>query len=109
MCHCLAWLGLNVKGDVVNRSDLIAEIASRQNISASTVEEVLDAFLSITTEQLQQGEQVALRSFGKFVPRVRKPVVRMNPRNQEPISVPETRSVGFVPSTKLKERLNTGD
>jgi DNA-binding protein HU-beta len=93
----------------MNRSDLIAEIAERQNLPATTVEEVLDAFTSLTLETLQQGEQVAIRSFGKFVPRVRKAVTRMNPRTQEPISVPETRSVGFVPSLKLKERLNSGD
>lgn len=93
----------------MNRSDLIAEVAGRQNLPATTVEEVLDSITSIITERLQQGEQVAIRTFGKFEPRTRKPVIRMNPRNQEPISVPETHTVGFVPSRKLKDRLNSGE
>lgn len=70
------------------------------------VDTVVDDVLEVIGMSLSAGEQVNLRGFGRFDPRDRKPVVRLNPATQEPIQVPAKRSVGFVPSQILKDRLN---
>ena len=90
----------------LNRLALVTRIAEREGVPAVLVDQMLGALMTEIGESLAAGEPVALRSFGKFEPRTRKPVVRLNPATGVPISVPETRSVGFLPSKNLKQRLN---
>ena len=44
--------------------------------------------------------------FGTFTVRVRNARTGLNPRTGEPLALPESKTVHFRPSQKLKERLN---
>lgn len=90
----------------MNRGDVVRHIADREEMPASVVDQVLASFFDTVGESLAAGHDITIRRFGKFEPRLRRAVVRKNPKTGEPISVPEKTSVGFVPSHNLKARLN---
>lgn len=90
----------------MNRGEIVKAVSDAQEIPVTLVDEVLGAFFDQVVWSLAQGETVSIRRFGKFEPRKRRAVVRLNPKTKIPISVPAKTSVGFVPSSNLKARLN---
>jgi nucleoid DNA-binding protein len=90
----------------VNRTDVVRAVSNQTNLPVGQVETVVGALLDVIGLSLACGEEVNLRTFGKFEPRNRKPVVRRNPKTGVEHHVPEKVSVGFVPSPNLKDRLN---
>ena len=90
----------------MNRSDIVRAVARREKIPIGTVDRIIDGFLDVVGLSLSCGEEVNLRTFGKFEPRQRAAVVRKNPKTGIEHEVPEKTSVGFIPSPVLKDRLN---
>lgn len=91
----------------MNRSDVVQAIADREGMPAVVVDQILGSFMEVVTNSLAIGHPVNIRTFGKFEPRYRKPVTRLNPLTREPIDVPATTSVAFVPSKNLKANINS--
>lgn len=89
----------------MNKTDMVKALTNKGVADASTT---LDAMLDLITLGLACGEDIVLRNFGKFQPRTRPPVTRHNPRTGIKVSIPERQSVAFVPSPRLKDRLNGG-
>lgn len=90
----------------MNRTELIKVIAKQKNLPFDVVEDLVLATLDAIAEALDSGEPVALRGFGRFVPRLRRAVKRHNPSNGGIIDVPASVTVGFQPSKKLKQHLS---
>lgn len=90
----------------MNRGEIVKAVADTQDIPATLVDEVLGAFFDHVAVTLASGDNVSIRRFGKFEPRKRRAVTRLNPKTKIPIDVPAKVSVGFVPSSNLKQRLN---
>lgn len=93
----------------MNLTDITKGIAHQQKLPVATVHKVLTGFVDLVGLSLSAGDEVTLRTFGKFEPRDRKAVTRRNPKTGDPIDVPAKTSVGFVPSPNLKARLNQSD
>lgn len=91
----------------MNRGDLVRKVSSDTDLPIVTVDRVVDSLLTEISTCLVDGETVALRGFGRFEPRRRRAVTRLNPTTREPIAVPAMISVGFVPSSVLKTALNS--
>lgn len=90
----------------MNRSELIARMASRLSRKPETIEEVLDELADTVAMCVERGENVNIRRFGKFEARPKKPVVRLNPKTGEEIHVPAKMGIGFVASQLFKDRIN---
>jgi nucleoid DNA-binding protein len=90
----------------VNRGEVVKAIADAKQMPATLVDEVLSSFFDQVAVTLAAGDDVTIRRFGKFEPRQRRAVTRLNPKTKIPIDVPAKTSVGFVPSSNLKHRLN---
>lgn len=90
----------------VNRSDLVGRVAESTDLPPVVVDQALAGLMDAIAVALASGEAINIRTFGKFEPRQRRPVVRLNPLTREPIAVPAQISVGFVPSKNLKAKLN---
>lgn len=93
----------------MNRSNLIKAVADAEQLPVAEVQRVLDALLKTVANSLAEGQDVSLWKFGRFKPRHRGPVVRKNPRTGVAHSVPAKVSIGFVPSEKLRARVNGSD
>lgn len=90
----------------VNRSDLVGRVAESTDLPPVVVDQALAGLMEGIAQALADGDAVNIRTFGKFEPRKRRPVTRLNPATREPIDVPAQISVGFVPSKNLKAKLN---
>lgn len=93
----------------VNRAEFIRNVAELTGQSACAIDEALTAMIDVIASAMHRGESVNLRTFGKFEPRHRAPVVRVHPTTGEQINVPAKTAVAFVPSDVLKERANGHD
>lgn len=90
----------------MNRSDIVKSVARKAKITNAEADKAITALLEVIALSLACGEDVNLRTFGKFEPRLRNAVVRRNPKTGVEHKVPAKITVGFIPSPNLKDRLN---
>ena len=91
----------------MTRSELISQItASRHDLTAIQVEDIVCRIFDSITKNLSQGGRVELRGFGTFTIRKRGPRQARNPRTGESVMV-DGKSVPFFKTGKdLRERVN---
>ena len=91
----------------MNKSELIASIAEKSNLSRKDAENALNGFLDTIEEALSGGEKVQLVGFGTFEVRDRKAREGRNPRNpEEVIKIPASKAPVFRAGKALKESVN---
>jgi len=90
----------------MNRSDLIQVAVDATGIANPKVEEILDTILATIQLSLACGESVTIPNFGRFVPRQRQEVVRVNPKTREEVKVPSKKAVAFLAAPAFKNRMN---
>lgn len=91
----------------MNRSDLIAALASRfpklmAKDAEITVKEILDAI----GQSLVRGDRVEIRGFGSFGLNYRPPRIGRNPKTGQSVSVPEKRVPHFKAGLEMRERVD---
>jgi DNA-binding protein HU-beta len=91
---------------MMNKSDLILQIALGADISQEKAEGVLDVFLRIIQVQLEAGESVQMVGFGTFTAQERTARMGRNPKTGEQIQIGASRSVKFSAGKAFKEELN---
>ena len=89
----------------MNKTELIAAVATRSGLSKKDAETAVCAALEIMSAQLIQGETVQLAGFGSFEVKVREARVGRNPRTKEAIEIPASKAPVFKPSKNLKEAI----
>lgn len=91
----------------MNKSELIASMAEKSNLTKKDAEQALNGFLSSVEEALENGDKVQLVGFGTFEVRERKAREGRNPRNpQEVIKIPASKAPVFRAGKALKETVN---
>ncbi|MDO5716932.1 MAG: HU family DNA-binding protein [Tissierellia bacterium] len=91
----------------MNKSELIAAIAEKSELTKKDSERALNAFLEAVNETLVKGEKVQLVGFGTFEVRQRKAREGRNPRNpEEVIKIPASKAPVFKAGKALKEMVN---
>ena len=91
---------------VVNKSDVIQDVAGAAGVSRQDVEKVVDAFFDTVRVAVGKGDRVAWPSFGSFSASERQARTGRNPRTGEAVAIPASRAVKFSASTALKAALN---
>jgi len=87
----------------VNKSDLIAKVASASNLTKIDAERAIDATFRSITQSLKKGEEVRLIGFGTFIVTNRPATDGRNPRTGAAIRIPATRLPKFRAGKQLKE------
>lgn len=87
----------------MNKPDLIAAAAEKSGVSKKDTERVLNAAIDTIVATLSKGEKVQLSGFGIFEAKEREARVGRNPRTNETIQIPATRTPTFKPSKALKD------
>ena len=91
----------------MNKSDLVAKIASKSGLTKVDSTKALDALLETVKDALVDGEKVQLVGFGTFEVRERKAREGRNPRNpEEKIHIPASKAPVFKAGKTLKEAVN---
>lgn len=89
------------KGDVIN------EIAEQAGISKKEAAAAFDAFVKHISETCQRGDRCAIPGLGSFAVSQRKAREGRNPRTNEKITIPASKSVRFKAGKDLREAVNT--
>lgn len=91
----------------MNKSELIASIAEKSELTKKDAEAALNAFMQTIEETLIKEEKVQLVGFGTFEARHRKARDGRNPRNpEEVIKIPASIAPVFKAGKSLKEAVN---
>ena len=90
----------------MTKSDLVAQIAARANLSKAAAERSLNAMLRAMQEALGSDDKITLTGFGTFSVEERKERQGRNPRTGEAITIEASRGVRFRPGKILKDTVN---
>ena len=89
----------------MNKAELINAIAVEAELTKAVSKKVLDAFMKVTSEALQQGERVALVGFGSFSVVKRNSRTGRNPQTGNEIQIAAKNVVKFAPGAELKSKV----
>lgn len=87
----------------MNKTELIAAVAERSELSKKDAEAAITAAIDVITEALRQGEKVQLVGFGSFEVKKRAARVGRNPKTKEPIEIPASTVPVFKAGKVLKD------
>jgi DNA-binding protein HU-beta len=94
------------EGEVVNKAQLIDELAHSFDGNRRAAQNALEAVLSTITRQVAKGEQVAITGFGKFERRVRPAGTARNPQTGAVVKTKKKLVPKFTPGAELKAVVN---
>ena len=90
----------------MNKTELVAAIAEKAELSKKDSEKALTAFVEVVTEELQKGEKVQLVGFGTFEVSKRAAREGRNPQSGETMSIPASIAPKFKAGKALKDLVN---
>ncbi|MBT3816933.1 MAG: HU family DNA-binding protein [Candidatus Magasanikbacteria bacterium] len=90
----------------MNKASLAQTIAGRVGVTKKESEDMVNTFVRIVMEQLQQGETVNIAGFGQFSAKTRAGRIGVNPQNPtEKITIPPVTVPKFKAGKALKDAL----
>ena len=90
----------------MNKTELVAAIAEKSELSKKDAEKALKAFTEVVTEELKAGNKIQLVGFGTFEVAKREAREGRNPQTGETMSIPASLSPKFKAGRALKDEIN---
>ena len=90
----------------MNKTELIAAVAEKAEISKKNAEKAIKAFTDVVTDELVKGEKVQLVGFGTFEVSERAEREGRNPKTREPMTIAASKSPKFKAGKALKDMVN---
>ena len=90
----------------MNKTEFIAAVAEKAEISKKDSEKALKAFVDVVAEQLKAGDKVQLVGFGTFEVSERAAREGRNPHTGEPMPIAASKAPKFKAGKALKDALN---
>lgn len=90
----------------MNKTELVAAIAEKTELSKKEAEKALKAFTDVISEELAKGEKIQLVGFGTFEVSERAAREGRNPMTGETIHIAATKTPKFKPGKALKDQVN---
>ena len=87
----------------MNKTELIAAVAEKANLSKKDAEAAITATVDAITEALAQQEKVQLVGFGSFEVKARAERVGRNPKTKQTIQIPASKAPVFKAGKALKD------
>ena len=87
----------------MNKTELIASVAQKSDL---TKKDAVKAVFEAVSETLKKGDKVQIIGFGTFEVRARKAREGRNPRNNEVIKIPASKTPAFKAGKQLKDLVN---
>ena len=87
----------------MNKTELIAAVAEKAEISKKDAEKAVKAFTDAVAEELAKGGKVQLVGFGNFEVSERQ---GRNPRTGETMTIAASKTPKFKPGKALKDEIN---
>ena len=90
----------------MNKTDLVAAIAERTELSKKDAEKAVKAFTDVISEELANGGKIQLVGFGTFEVSERPEREGRNPKTGELMKIAASRTPKFKPGRVLKDMVN---
>lgn len=91
----------------MTKSELIAELAQRADLSKKRAEEVVNCVFRSMTESLISGSRIEIRGFGSFSIKAYSARKGRNPKTGSEVDVRAKRSVHFKVGKELRDRVDS--
>lgn len=92
----------------MNKAELIENLAGKTGVPKKQVEDIIETFTALVTEELKNDREVVLAGFGAFSSKQRKGREGVNPRNpSEKIQIPAVKVPKFKAGKSLKDALKS--
>ena len=90
----------------MNKTEFIAAVAEKAEISKKDSEKALKAFIDVVTDELKKGEKVQLVGFGTFEISERAAREGRNPQTGETMKIAACKAPKFKAGKALKDMVN---
>ena len=90
----------------MNKTELVAAIAKKTELSKKDAEKALKAFTDIVADELKKGEKVQLVGFGTFEVSERAAREGRNPQTGETMKIAASKAPKFKAGKALKDIVN---
>lgn len=90
----------------MNRTELVAAMAEKTQLSKKDADLALKAFIDVVSEEMQKGEKVQLVGFGTFEVSERVAREGRNPQTGETMTIAASKSPKFKAGKALKDLVN---
>lgn len=88
----------------MNNKEFISELSRRFVYTNKDTTQLVSSVISIMTQQLQDGNTVAMQGFGTFEVRKKLERISINPATQQRMLIPPKLVLTYKPSAILKEK-----
>ena len=90
----------------MNKTELVAAIAEKTELSKKDAEKALKAFTDVVAEELKKGEKIQLVGFGTFEGAERPESEGRNPSTGKAMKIASSKSPKFKAGKALKDTFN---
>ena len=90
----------------MNKTELVAAMAEKAQISKKDAEAALKAFTDVVAEELKKGEKIALVGFGTFEVSERAARTGRNPQTGAEMKIEASKAPKFKAGKALKDSIN---
>ncbi len=90
----------------MNKTELIAAVAEKTDLSKKDADAAVSVVLGAITDALKAGDKIQLVGFGTFEVRNRAAKQGRNPRTGETMTVPASKVPAFKAGKALKDSVN---
>lgn len=90
----------------MNKTELVAAIAEKAELSKKDAEKALAAFTDIVADTLKNGDKIQLVGFGTFEVTERAERIGRNPKTKEEMIIEASKAPKFKAGKALKDAVN---
>lgn len=90
----------------MNNKEFINALATRTDNSQKNTKQLIDSLVRLLADTLEEGDTLAVQSFGTFEVKKKKERIIVNPSSKQRQLVPPKLAISFKPSSVLKEKAN---
>ncbi len=90
----------------MNKTELVTSVAAKTGFKKNEAEKAVNAIFASIEEALVSGDKVQIIGFGSFEVRSREARTGRNPKNNEVITIPASKSPVFKAGKSFKDSVN---
>ena len=90
----------------MNNKEFTSELAERLGYTIKDTSELMNSLLSSMTQELEEGNVIAIQGFGSFEVKKKAERISINPASKQRMLVPPKLVLSYRPSNTLKDKVN---
>ena len=88
----------------MNNKEFTSELAERLGYTIKDTSELMNSLLSSMTQELEEGNVIAIQGFGSFEVKKKADRISINPASKQRMLVPPKLVLSYRPSNTLKDK-----